>query len=66
MLCRNLAFTYFDEPTQRQVLGRIEKHIIAGGMLVIGKSESLPDGDSQLACYEANLKIFQKDTGDYV
>jgi chemotaxis protein methyltransferase CheR len=66
VLCRNLAFTYFDEPTQRQVLGRIEKHIIAGGMLVIGKSESLPDGDSQLACYETNLKIFQRDTGQYV
>lgn len=64
VLCRNSVFTYFDEPTQRQMLLRIEKHIIAGGVLVIGKSEFLPGGHHSLACCKANLKVFQKDNTD--
>jgi len=66
VLCRNSVFTYFDEPTQQQVLGRIEEHIIAGGMLVIGKSEVLPVGDRSLACFQSNLKVFQRDTDHHV
>ena len=66
VLCRNSVFTYFDEPAQQQMLRRIEKNIIAGGVLVIGKSEVLPDGDHSLACCEANMKVFQKDTDHHV
>jgi chemotaxis protein methyltransferase CheR len=41
VLCRNLAFTYFDAATQDEVLRRI-----AGvtDVLVIGAHEALPDG----------------------
>lgn len=42
ILCRNLVFTYFDEPQQRQVLARTSERLIPGGCLVIGKHESLP------------------------
>lgn len=66
VLCRNSVFTYFNEPTQHQMLRRIEKHIMAGGMLVIGKSEALPEGDYPLACCDANLRVFQKDTDHHV
>ena len=42
VLCRNLAFTYFDEAGQRRVLRRIARRMIAGGILLIGRNERLP------------------------
>jgi chemotaxis protein methyltransferase CheR len=42
VLCRNLAFTYFDDALQRRVLDRIAARIVPGGVLVIGAHESLP------------------------
>lgn len=42
VLCRNLAFTYFDEAVQQRVLKRIARRMIAGGILVIGRKERLP------------------------
>ena len=41
VLCRNLVFTYFAEPLQRQVLERIADHLVPGGFLLIGKHEAL-------------------------
>jgi chemotaxis protein methyltransferase CheR len=43
VLCRNLAFTYFDEPTQRDVLQKIAT---VTDLLVIGAHERLPDGET--------------------
>jgi chemotaxis protein methyltransferase CheR len=42
VLCRNVAFTYFDVPVQREVLARIHSVLAPGGELVIGKGEALP------------------------
>ena len=44
VLYRNLAFTYFDEPSQRLVLAGIAKRLCAHGFLVLGRHESLPTG----------------------
>jgi chemotaxis protein methyltransferase CheR len=44
VLCRNLAFTYFDEPLQRAVADRIVLRLRPGGLLVLGSHERLPDG----------------------
>lgn len=44
ILCRNMAFTYFDEPLQREVLVTIREKLLPHGALVIGKHESLPSG----------------------
>ncbi len=41
--CRNMAFTYFDDATQRQVLDRLTGHLVHRGILVIGGHEQLPD-----------------------
>jgi chemotaxis protein methyltransferase CheR len=41
VLCRNLAFTYFDDPTQRSTLRRIAS---VTSTLVIGAHEALPEG----------------------
>ncbi|HXG52471.1 MAG TPA: protein-glutamate O-methyltransferase CheR [candidate division Zixibacteria bacterium] len=43
ILCRNLAFTYFDEPLQRKILGLLHDRLAAGGVLIIGKLERLPE-----------------------
>lgn len=44
ILCRNLAFTYFDEPLQRHLLARFTEALQPGGALVIGARENLPAG----------------------
>jgi hypothetical protein len=45
ILCRNVAFTYFNEAVQREVLSRIIGRLRAGEFLVIGRHERLPRGD---------------------
>lgn len=42
VLCRNVAFTYFDEDLRRACLERIARRLIPGGALVIGAHEQLP------------------------
>lgn len=42
VLCRNLAFTYFDQPTQRRVAGELAAALHPGGVLVVGRGEQLP------------------------
>lgn len=44
VLCRNLAFTYFDAELQQEVLGRMLARLRPGGLLVIGGHERLPEG----------------------
>ncbi len=42
ILCRNMAFTYFDACRQREVLDRIASRLSAHGVLVLGRHEQLP------------------------
>lgn len=42
ILCRNLAFTYFDAAAQREALRRLLERLRPGGALVIGSHETLP------------------------
>lgn len=42
VLCRNLAFTYFDEDLQRDVLRAVAGMLVPGGALVVGSREKLP------------------------
>lgn len=51
ILCRNLAFTYFDTPTQDAILARLLAALQPGGALVIGRREELPAGASSLAAW---------------
>lgn len=52
VLCRNLAFTYFDVPTQRATLDRIRSVLVPGGALVLGRHETLPEGHGMGAWVE--------------
>jgi chemotaxis protein methyltransferase CheR len=45
VLCRNVAFTYFDESVQRGFLERVGTILAPGGLLVIGGHEQLPPSD---------------------
>lgn len=49
VLCRNLAFTYFDAAGQRAVLAGIAARLVAGGFLVVGAHETVPDATG---CFE--------------
>ncbi|HSR74173.1 MAG TPA: CheR family methyltransferase [Sulfurovum sp.] len=42
ILCRNLLFSYFDEPLQRKILTQMKRKLHSNGYLVIGIHESLP------------------------
>jgi chemotaxis protein methyltransferase CheR len=44
VLCRNLAFSYFEEPVQQGVLAAIRAVLRPDGVLVVGLHEELPDG----------------------
>ncbi len=48
ILCRNLAFTYFEEALQLEILSQMLKRLRDGGVLAIGVHESLPEVDFNL------------------
>ncbi|HZI16379.1 MAG TPA: CheR family methyltransferase [Myxococcus sp.] len=60
VLCRNVAFTYFAPPLQREVLPRLVERLVPGGLLVIGGHESLPEGDSGLERASGALPVFRR------
>ena len=60
VLCRNLAFTYFDEEGQRKVLRGIDERLVEGGYLVLGAYESLPEGIPDLVSCRTRPDLWQK------
>ena len=60
VLCRNVAFTYFAPPLQREVLARLMERLVPGGLLVIGAHESLPEGVPLPERAAGPLPIFRK------
>lgn len=63
VLCRNLAFTYFDNALQLKVLGRIIDTMYDGAALVIGIHENLPEGAEKLSMWIDKQRIYQKSSG---
>jgi chemotaxis protein methyltransferase CheR len=43
ILCRNLAFTYFEEPLQAVIAECLAEVLVPGGLLLLGSHESLPE-----------------------
>jgi chemotaxis protein methyltransferase CheR len=60
ILCRNLTFTYFEESLQQQVLAQITRRLLPGGGLVIGKTESLPPGATDLSPWFPQHGIYRR------
>jgi chemotaxis protein methyltransferase CheR len=42
VLCRNVAFTYFDERMRRDFAERAAAILVDGGLLVVGRGEAAP------------------------
>jgi chemotaxis protein methyltransferase CheR len=60
ILCRNLAFTYFREHLQQEILSIIDDKLRIGGYLIIGSHEELPFISSELQPIPECKIIFQK------
>ena len=60
ILCRNLAFTYFEPALQQEILSGIMERLVPGGILLIGKRESLPDGWQSQLVQISEWGIYQK------
>jgi chemotaxis protein methyltransferase CheR len=60
VLCRNLAFTYFEPELQRSTLDRLAAVLREGGYLVIGAGERLPDGGCPLERLAGHRAIFKR------
>lgn len=57
VLCRNLAFTYFDDPTQREVAALLRATTRPGGVLVLGIHERLPERVAGWAPYARCIHV---------
>ena len=60
IFCRNLAFTYFDDASQRETLRRLADKLVPGGALVIGKLESLPKGQWKIEPWSRSMGVYRK------
>ena len=61
ILCRNLIFTYYDEPLQLKLLKGIRERLIPGGILVTGIHEALPVGAEELFVPEtSHIGIYRR------
>jgi chemotaxis protein methyltransferase CheR len=58
VLCRNVAFTYFDEPAQQRIVSRLAAQISPNGFLVVGRHETLPS-EEQFVPYAVGLDIYR-------
>ncbi len=60
ILCRNLLFSYFDEPLQRKILSQMKRKLHPDGYLVIGIHESLPKDSGGFREISEHNRIYQK------
>jgi chemotaxis protein methyltransferase CheR len=60
ILCRNLVFTYFAEVLQQQLLAKISRRLLPGGVFIIGKSERLPDSVTGLTPWLPKIEIYRR------
>jgi chemotaxis protein methyltransferase CheR len=59
VLCRNLAFTYFDPAHQRAALDGLVARLLPGGALAIGSHEALPQHGPELAPWAGASAVFR-------
>jgi chemotaxis protein methyltransferase CheR len=63
VLCRNVAFTYFDEAGARLALERLASRLRPGGALVIGLHEQLPPPAENFAPWPGCRAVFRRHPG---
>jgi len=60
ILCRYLPFTYFDAPWQRNTLRRIIERMQIGGALLVGRRETLPNGEFGLIPWSEKNRVYRR------
>jgi chemotaxis protein methyltransferase CheR len=63
ILCRNLAFTYFEASEQQRMLASFTARLRTGGYLVIGTREAIPEGNDAFCFIPEYEQIFRYDDG---
>jgi chemotaxis protein methyltransferase CheR len=63
VLCRNLAFTYFDAIGQRAAARRLVSALRVGGALVVGKHEAPPEGVDGLEPWDETAGVYRRGSG---
>jgi chemotaxis protein methyltransferase CheR len=59
--CRNLVFTYFHGERQVQFLNKLHQHMTAGGALVLGAHERLPEGVTGWRRWHQRLPVYLRE-----
>ena len=59
VLCRYLAFTYFDAPLQLEIAERLLARSIPGGFVALGKHESWPGEMAKLVEVRPGLRVYR-------
>jgi chemotaxis protein methyltransferase CheR len=62
ILCRNLAFTYFDDAVQRRIADQLQSRLRPDGFLVLGTHEALPDEASGFKRMSPSLPVYRRDS----
>jgi chemotaxis protein methyltransferase CheR len=60
VLCRNLAFTYFDDELQRETAARIAAVLHQDGLLVLGAHEQLPREATELVPWRCGMPVYSR------
>jgi chemotaxis protein methyltransferase CheR len=60
ILCRNAILTYFEPALQHAVMGRVAARLRAGGALVVGIHESIPENLSGFVPWPGARAIYRK------
>jgi chemotaxis protein methyltransferase CheR len=60
VLCRNLAFTYFDATLQWETGQRIASTLRPGGLLVLGAHERLPNDQEDFEPWQAGAPLYRR------
>jgi chemotaxis protein methyltransferase CheR len=66
ILCRNLAFTYFETPVQTGIARRLAERLETDGMLLLGIHESLPESVPMLVQERPWLYCKREELGEDV
>jgi chemotaxis protein methyltransferase CheR len=61
VLCRNVAFTYFDLELQREVAARLAAGLRRGGALVLGAHETLPEATHGFVPWSGDHAVYRRD-----
>jgi chemotaxis protein methyltransferase CheR len=60
ILCRNIVFTYYNEPLQLEILNKISNILVNDGFFIIGAHEQLPRQFLNFMPYKNQTSIFIK------